>query len=95
MEITRQLTPGYTLPSDGAAPAKVDAPTSAKADAGPVAKSSEARLDVLQDAMRNLPDVDMAKVLAAKQALLSGDITADNTASLASSIFNYHRGGGV
>lgn len=94
MEITRQLTPGYTLPSDATAPAKLDASTPAKTDASADAKSSEVRLDVLQDAMRSLPDVDMDKVAAAKQALLRGDINTD-IASLASSILSYHKGSDV
>src|SRR5690606_32344531 len=94
MEITSQLTPGYTLPSDATAPTKLDAPTSAKVEASAAAKSTEARLDQLQDAMRSLPDVDMEKVAAAKQALLRGDINTD-TAALASSILSYHRGSDV
>jgi Anti-sigma-28 factor, FlgM. len=94
MEITNQLSPSYTLPSDAPAPAKLDAPTPTKADASPVAKSAEARLDVLRDAMRSLPDVDMDKVTAAKQALLRGDINTD-IAALASSILSYHRGSDV
>ena len=94
MEITNQLSPSYTLPSDATAPAKLDAPKPTKADASPVAKSAEARLDVLQDAMRSLPDVDMDKVAAAKQALLRGDINTD-IASLASSILSYHKGSDV
>lgn len=95
MEISSQLTPGYTLPSEATAPAKLDAQTPAKTDASTVTKSTEARLDVLQDAMRSLPDVDMDKVAAAKQALLRGDIDTGDTASLASSILSYHRGSDV
>jgi negative regulator of flagellin synthesis FlgM len=94
MEITSQRTPGYTLPSDATAPAKLDAPTPAKADVSTVAKPTEARLDVLQDAMRSLPDVDMDKVAAAKNALLRGDLSTD-IAGLASSILSYHRGSDV
>jgi negative regulator of flagellin synthesis FlgM len=95
MEITNQLSPSYALPSDAPAPAKLDAPKPTKADASPVAKPTEARLDVLQDAMRSLADVDMDKVAAAKQALLRGDIDTGDTASLASSILSYHRGSDV
>jgi len=94
MEITSQLTSSYTLPSDATAPAKLDAPTPPKAEANAVAKSTEARLDQLQDAMRSLPDVDMDKVAAAKLALLRGDIITD-TAALVSSILSYHRGSDV
>lgn len=95
MEITSQRSPGYTLPSDATAPTKLDAPTSAKAGVSPIAKPTEARLDVLHDAMRSLPDVDMDKVTAAKQALLRGDISTDDTAALAGSILSYHRGSDV
>lgn len=95
MEITSQRSPGYSLPGDVTAPAKVDTPTPAKADAGSVAKPAESRLDVLQDAMRSLPDVDMDKVAAARQALLRGEINTGDIAALASSILSYHRGNDV
>lgn len=97
MEITRQLQPGYSTPTDSAsatnAPAKVDL---TKLDANilethAVTASTEPRLEQLQDAMRQLPDVNMEKVLAIRQALARGELSIDSS-TLAKLMTSHHRG---
>jgi negative regulator of flagellin synthesis FlgM len=102
MEITRQLQPGYNASTDSATSAtKVESTTLAKidgaklegstADAAPVHADTEPRLEQLQDAMRQLPDVDTDKVLAIRAALARGELAID-TATLAKLMASYHRG---
>ncbi|MEN0036241.1 MAG: flagellar biosynthesis anti-sigma factor FlgM [Cellvibrio sp.] len=98
MEITRQLQPGYSTPTDSAsatnAPAKVE---STKLDANILDTSAasnataEPRLEQLQDAMRQLPDVNMEKVLAIRQALARGELSIDSS-TLAKLMASHHRG---
>lgn len=99
MEITRQLQPGYSAPSE--APSTTSTPkvdstglTRLEGDTTDTAGSSatnEPRLEQLQDAMRQLPDVDMDKVLAIRQALARGELAIDS-ATLAKLMASYHRG---
>lgn len=98
MEITRQLQPGYSTPTDSAsatnAPAKVE---STKLDANILDTNAasnataEPRLEQLQDAMRQLPDVNMEKVLAIRQALARGELSIDSS-TLAKLMASHHRG---
>ena len=97
MEITRQLQPGYSTPTDSAsatsAPAKVDATKldSSILDAHAVTATTEPRLEQLQDAMRQLPDVNMEKVMATRQALARGELSIDSS-TLAKLMASHHRG---
>ncbi len=96
MEINRYLKPGYTAKSE-TAPARVEGAERAKADsaaANPAAKPGEYRLEQLQEAIRSLPDIDMEKVAAIKEALQRGEINMDS-AALASLVVTYHRGSDV
>lgn len=98
MEITRQLQPGYSTSTDSAsatnAPAKVE---STKLDANTLdanttsSAPTEPRLEQLQEAMRQLPDVDMGKVLAIRHALARGELSIDSS-TLAKLMASHHRG---
>lgn len=101
MEVTRQLPPSYSAPTDSAsvtnAPAKVESNGLTKLDANSSETSIsnpapiEPRLEQLQDAMRKLPDVDMEKVMAIRQALARGELAIDS-ATLAKLMASHHRG---
>lgn len=90
MEISRHFKPSVNLPSD--APAKVQSARSQQAGntAAPAA-GDEPRLEQLQSALRSLPEVDLDKVAALKQALARGELNSDPQA-LAGSMLTYHSG---
>lgn len=99
MEITRHTKPGYSVPAEHApaeklhteavAPAGLESSNPARSGFAPV--GGEPRLEQLQAAMRDLPDVDLDRVAQIKQALQRGEIVSDS-ASLARSMVTYHRG---
>lgn len=90
MEISRQIKPGFSVQSETPGAVKNERPgPAATAAAKPV--SAEPRLDRLQEALRSLPDIDLDKVAAIKQALQRGEILSDS-AALASSMLTYHSG---
>lgn len=98
MEITRQLQTGYSTPTDSAASTSATAKVeSTKLDANsldtnaPSNATAEPRLEQLQDAMRELPDVNMEKVLAIRQALARGELSIDSS-TLAKLMASHHRG---
>lgn len=88
MEISRQLKPVPTAHAD-AAPARQEPAR--------VAQQSQARpagtlpLEQMQEALRAMPEVDLDRVAAIRQALQLGDISTD-PAKLAGSMLAYHRG---
>lgn len=56
-----------------------------------VSKRNEPRLEELQNAMRDLPDVEANKVIAIRQAIARGEIGIDSV-TLAKLMATYHRG---
>ena len=90
MEISRQIKPGFSVQSDTPGAVKSERPgqtatvTAKSVSAGP-------RLEQLQEALRGLPDIDLDKIAAIKQALRRGEIHSDS-AALASSMLSYHSG---
>lgn len=91
MEISRHLKPSLNLPSD--APAQVQVQSARPQHSGNARSSAseEPRLEQLQDALRNLPDVDLDKVAQLKAALARGELNSD-PAALAGSMLTYHSG---
>jgi len=93
MEISRQIKPGFSVQGETPGAVKNEGPGPVAAAAAPTAKpaSAEPRLERLQEALRSLPDIDLDKVAAIKQALQRGEIHSDS-AALASSMLAYHSG---
>lgn len=95
MEINRLAPAGVTLSVDSAAaqkPAEQAATLLPVPQAAPApTKAGEPRLEALQNAMRELPDVGFDKVLAIRQALAKGEIDIDSQA-LAKLMMTHHRG---
>jgi negative regulator of flagellin synthesis FlgM len=91
MEISRQIKPGFSVQGEAPVPVQSERPNPAAA--APTAKpaTGEPRLEQLQDALRSLPEIDLGKVAAIKQALQRGEIHSDS-AALASSMLSYHSG---
>jgi negative regulator of flagellin synthesis FlgM len=85
-------TPGVAAATPVSEAARTDAATPATASrpAGGDALQSAALQPAL-DALRQLPDVDHAKVAALRDALAKGDLPFD-PAKLAALIERYHRG---
>jgi negative regulator of flagellin synthesis FlgM len=100
MEINRHTKPGYSVQVDHASTEKLQPEAAARTGmdlsspanaAGSTPISGRPRLEQLQAAMRELPDVDLDRVAAIKLALQRGEIVTDS-AALASSMVTYHRG---
>jgi len=90
MEITRQLKPVLASPAE--APVQARPASREERRAAPAAGTSESLpLEQLQEALGALPEVDMARVEAIKQALQRGEIQLDMGA-LARSMLAYHNG---
>jgi negative regulator of flagellin synthesis FlgM len=89
MEISRHLKSSLNLPSD--APVQVQSARPQPSGNTRTAGSQEPRLEQLQDALRNLPDVDLDKVAQLKAALARGELSSD-PAALAGSMLTYHSG---
>lgn len=90
MEISRQIKPGFSVQSEAPGAVKNERPGPTTTPAAKPA-SVEPRLEQLQEALRSLPDIDLGKVAAIKQALQRGEIHSDS-AALASSMLSYHSG---
>lgn len=89
MEITRQLKPLVTAQAEGAVQSrKVQA---AGAQPASPAAAEALPLEQLQGALGELPEIDLAKVEAIKQALQRGEISLD-MAALSRSMLAYHNG---
>lgn len=88
MEISRQFKPAIAMPTE-TAPAR---PASARSAAQPAARpAGSLPLEQMHDALRAMPEVDLDRVAAIKQALQRGEISTD-VGDLASSMLSYHRG---
>lgn len=91
MEISRQFKAAFSVQTEAPAQVKAERAGPAKAPASSVVSAAESPLEALQEAMRNLPDVDLDKVAALKQALQRGELVSDS-AALAGSMLAYHSG---
>ncbi|CAD5110214.1 flagellar biosynthesis anti-sigma factor FlgM [Zestomonas carbonaria] len=89
MEISRHLKAGYPVQSE--APVRAERPAQPQAVPAAPAAGDALPLERLQEALRALPEVDLDKVAALKQALQRGELTSDS-AALAGSILDYHGG---
>lgn len=94
MEINRQIKSGFSVQSEVPGPVKGERPSPAAAVPTVSPATGEPRLEQLQEALRSLPEIDLDKVAAIKQALQSGEIFSDS-AALASSMLSYHSGSDV
>lgn len=88
MEISRHFKPALSVPSETvtarqAAPAPAVQPAARQAESLP--------LEQMHEALRAMPEVDLERVAALKQALQRGELSSD-PAELASSMLAYHRG---
>lgn len=96
MEITRQLKPVISASGDSAATARASraeqAQPAAMAQQQPAAGAAALPVEQLQDALGALPDVDLDKVEAVRQALARGEISLDVEA-LSRSMLAFHGGG--
>lgn len=94
MEISKPLKLLVTALPDTAPAARNDG-VRQNGEARPANRpTEELPLEQLQQALRDLPDVDMERVQAIKKALLRGEISVDS-AVLARAILAYHRGSEV
>ncbi|WP_371367651.1 flagellar biosynthesis anti-sigma factor FlgM [Pseudomonas sp. QL9] len=93
MEITRQLKPALGTPVQTAATSRASTQATAQG-ATSQATGTAATLPVeqLQDALGALPDVDLDKVAAIRDALARGEISLDPEA-LSRSMLDFHGGG--
>lgn len=91
MEISRQLKAGFNVQAEAPAQARVEPAEQPKTTLSSSASAPRPGLEALQQAMRSLPNVDLAKVAIIKLALQRGEFSSDNTA-LASSMLSYHSG---
>jgi negative regulator of flagellin synthesis FlgM len=89
MEISRNITAGYSAPAEPVASPNRETAGQPKVQAP--GQKPEPRLEQLQEAMRALPEIDMEQVAAIKKALARGELSAD-VKVLAHSILAYHRG---
>ena len=91
MEISRQIKPGFSVQGETPRALKNERPGPAAASSTAKPATGEPRLEQLQETLRSLPEIDLDKVAAIKQALQRGEILSDS-AALASSILSYHSG---
>ena len=87
MEISRHFKPALT-PATEASSTRQPA---ASYNAAAVRQPESLPLEQMHDALRAMPDIDLDRVAAIKQALQRGEISTD-PAALAGSMLAYHRG---
>lgn len=88
MEISRHFKPVSVLPTEQST-ARQEA---ARQPAQPASRQAESLpLEQMHEALRAMPEVDLDRVAAIKQALQRGEIATD-VAELASSMLSFHRG---
>jgi len=88
MEISRHFKPAIATPAEPGSARPVAARPAAQATAR---QAESLPLEQLHDALRDLPEVDLDRVKAIRQALQRGEIATDVEA-LAGSMLSYHRG---
>lgn len=88
MEISRHFKPASVAPSELSATRQV----ASRPAVQPAARQVESLpLEQMHEALRAMPEVDLDRVAAIKQALQRGEISTD-VGELASSMLSYHRG---
>ncbi|MBC8648816.1 flagellar biosynthesis anti-sigma factor FlgM [Pseudomonas sp. MTM4] len=88
MEISRHFKPAIANPTE-TTPAR---PASVRPAAQSAARPAESLpLEQMHEALRAMPEIDLDRVAAIKQALQRGEISTD-IGQLASSMLSYHRG---
>ncbi|QUE76171.1 flagellar biosynthesis anti-sigma factor FlgM [Stutzerimonas stutzeri] len=88
MEISRHFKPAIATPAEPGA----TRPVAARPTAQPAARQAGSLpLEQMHDALRAMPEVDLDRVAAIKQALQRGEISTD-VGDLASSMLSFHRG---
>ncbi|MEZ3134135.1 flagellar biosynthesis anti-sigma factor FlgM [Stutzerimonas kunmingensis] len=88
MEISRHFKPALTPAAEASTTRQ---PASRPLADTAVRQSESLPLEQMHDALRAMPDVDLDRVAAIKQALQRGEISTD-PAELAGSMLAYHRG---
>lgn len=88
MEISRHFKPASVAPTELASVRQA----SARPAAQPAARQVESLpLEQMHEALRVMPEVDLDRVAAIKQALQRGEIST-HPGELAGSMLSYHRG---
>ncbi len=88
MEISRHFKPASVTPTEPSAVRQA----SVRPAAQPAARPAESLpLEQMHEALRAMPEIDLDRVAAIKQALQRGEISTD-VGELASSMLSYHRG---
>lgn len=88
MEISRHFKPSLATITDTASVR----PASPRSTVQPAARQAESLpLEQMHEALQAMPEVDLDRVAAIKQALQRGEISTD-VGELASSMLSYHRG---
>ena len=88
MEISRHFKTASVTPTELSTARQV----AARPAAQPAARQAESLpLEQMQEALRAMPEVDLDRVAAIKQALQRGEISTD-VGELAGSMLSYHRG---
>lgn len=88
MEISRQFKTASVTSTELSTARQV----AARPAAQPAARQTESLpLEQMQEALRAMPEVDLDRVAAIKQALQRGEISTD-VGELAGSMLSYHRG---
>lgn len=88
MEISRHLKPAIAMATETSS----SRPANARPAAQLAPRQAESLpLEKMHDALQAMPEVDMDRVAAVKQALQRGEISTD-VGALASSMLSYHRG---
>lgn len=91
MEISRHFKPASVTPTELSG-ARQNAPRPAAAQPQTASRgTTNLPLEQMHEALRAMPDVDLDRVAAIKQALQRGEIGTD-AGELASSMLSYHLG---
>jgi len=88
MEISRHFKPASVTPAEHSTARQAPARPSAQLTAR---QAESLPLEQMHDALRAMPEVDLDRVAAIRQALQRGEISTD-VGELASSMLSYHRG---
>ncbi|BAN49940.1 flagellar biosynthesis anti-sigma factor FlgM [Metapseudomonas resinovorans] len=90
MEISRHLKSVAAAQAEAADTLRQEPPKAAR-EAATSRPPEKLQLDQMQQTLREMPDVDLARIEEIRQALRSGGIETD-ARSLAASILGYHTG---
>ncbi|MNJ21557.1 Anti-sigma-28 factor, FlgM [compost metagenome] len=91
MEITRQPTLGLNITNETRAASQGERASACPVAAVPPVAPIKPALEQIQQALGQMPQVDLEKVATIKAALAAGELVADS-ATLAASMLAFHRG---